>query len=135
MANLMDRWLNWDETPDLALDVIEQPDALIVKASLPGFSEKDIDVSVRGDQLVIAAKAETASEQEGVRWYMRERRSQQYYRTLPIPAELRDKPANAELENGVLTIRLLKRKPGPLEALKSTVKRILPLPRETRLKA
>ncbi len=133
MTRYLADWLNdwflgtWlDERDNLALDVIEQPDALVVKASLPGFQAKDIDVSVRGNRLVICATHEAPAEWQDARWHVQERRFQQFYRELSLPEELKDRPAEAELENGVLTIRIPKKNPGPLAGLKGMVKRILP---------
>jgi HSP20 family protein len=78
----IDRLLDWawSESPfgdwdadNLPVDVLETPEALIVKASLPGFEEKDIDVSVKGDWLQITARHQSQSERRDVRWHIQER--------------------------------------------------------------
>ncbi len=125
-------------THDLAVDVIEDDEAVTVVADLPGFDDDDIDVELRDDALSIAATreeettvsvgdGETADENpdedteesdvvpdEGaVRYHRRERRTHSVSRRVPIPAAVERDGASASYDGGVLTVTLPKRsEPG-----------------------
>lgn len=90
----------------LGVDISETDSELIVRASLPGFAEDEIDVQLH--QGVLAIKAEhTASEaREDERYHRRERRWATLSRRLALPGVLHDADVNAELRNGVLTLRI-----------------------------
>lgn len=90
----------------LGVDISETDSELIVRASLPGFAEDEIDVQLH--QGVLAIKAEhTASEaHEDERYHRRERRWATLSRRLALPGVLHDADVNAELRNGVLTLRI-----------------------------
>jgi HSP20 family molecular chaperone IbpA len=50
----------------------------------------------------------------------------EYRREIRLPEELKGRHASTELANGVLTVRLPKANPGPLEGIRIAAKRILP---------
>ena len=115
---------------DLAVDVIEDDEAITVVADLPGFDEDDIDVEIHDDTLSIAATREEETEisvgdegdeasDEGVdgasageadvRYHRRERRTRSLSRRVPIPAPVEVDGASASYDGGVLTVTLPKR--------------------------
>ncbi len=51
----------------LRVDVCETPEALTIKADLPGVEQKDVDISITGDEITISAekKSETSEENGG----------------------------------------------------------------------
>ncbi len=90
----------------LGVDISETDAELIVRASLPGFSEDEIDIQLH--QGVLSIKAEHASSEadEDERYHRRERRWATLSRRLALPGVLHDADVNAELRNGVLTLRI-----------------------------
>jgi HSP20 family protein len=92
----------------LALDLIEQDDALIVKASVPGYKPEEIDISVVNDVLTIKGETKTEKKEEKPNFLMRERRFGMIHRTLRLPAAVEADKARAEFEHGVLTLTLPK---------------------------
>ncbi len=92
----------------LAVDVIENKDEVIVKASVPGIKPDELDITLTGDLLTI--KGETKSEEdikEGS-YVRKERRFGAFSRTLTLPTTVVSDKAKAEFENGVLTLTLPK---------------------------
>ena len=98
----------------LALDISETPEDLVVRASLPGFNKDDLTVEVHDGMLTINAKQDETVEEKDERFYRRERRVGSVSRTIALPTAVAEDNATAELDNGVLTLRLPKlRKDSP----------------------
>ena len=88
----------------LPLDVSEEDGKLVVRASLPGFTQDEIEVQVRDGVLSIAAEHAEEHEEEGARYYRRERRSGTVGRRISLSTAYADGEVEAELKDGVLTI-------------------------------
>lgn len=101
-------WLTPFDGNQLAVDVIENKDEVIVKASVPGIKPEEIDITLTGDQLTL--KGETKSEEniEEASYVRKERRYGAFQRTLTLPTAVVSDKARAEFENGVLTLILPK---------------------------
>lgn len=104
-------------TSAMLVDVVEADGDVVVSADLPGFEKSDIDVSVKGRQLRIAADRTTEAEDAGddddeTTYYRRERTRRSFSRSVPLPAEVDESGASAHYENGVLTVTLPKREAG-----------------------
>jgi HSP20 family protein len=98
-----------------ALDLSEDDQNLIVRATLPGFSKEDINVEVDEGVLTISAEHNEEKTQggEGERFYRRERRFGSVQRRIALPVPIQDEDASAELVDGVLTLRLPKVQKAP----------------------
>lgn len=105
------------ETPEV--DMYETDKEIVVKASLPGFSEDEIEVEERGGYLTIRAKREREEKRHGRTWLAERRQYGTWQRSLLLPHEVNVDKARAELSNGVLTVTLPKVRGG-----KSLIKRI-----------
>src|SRR5579884_1613369 len=72
------------------VDVAENDNAYLVRASLPGIKPEDIDVSVEGNMLTIRGETRTDQEQreQGQRWIRREHRDMAFYRTMTLPSSV-----------------------------------------------
>jgi HSP20 family protein len=94
---------------ELALDMYETDDNLVVEASLPGFKPDEVDISVEGSTLTIKGEHEEnrEEEQEG-KYHFRERRYGSFQRTVSLPADIKADEAEASFENGVLKLTLPK---------------------------
>ncbi len=108
-------WLGWPELgvtrfpgDNLAVDLVETDDALIVKASLPGVDPDSIQVEEQNGILTIRAKSQEEKEWGQAGWRVRERRMGVWQRSLRLPAEVRSEKAKAEYKDGVLTVTLPK---------------------------
>jgi len=96
-----------DTTPP-AIDIIERPDALVVKAELPGVEKDNIDISVQENRLTISGKIEQDKEEKKEDFYYSERSYTSYSRTVEMPCKVNAEKIKAHLKNGVLTVTLPK---------------------------
>jgi len=91
------------------LDMYEEDDNVIVKLNVPGYSEKDIEISVTGDSLKVTGKVkEEAEKKDKRRYYMMEIKEKSFTRTITLPTNVISDKAKAHFENGVLVITLPK---------------------------
>ena len=90
------------------LHVTEKDDAITVHAEVPGFSAKDLEVSLEAGRLTISGKKETKEEQKKGKTIYQEQRSEQLMRVIDLRAEIDSAKAAATLKNGVLEITIPK---------------------------
>ncbi len=94
------------------LDISGTEDEVVVKTELPGVPGRDVEVILRGNRLEIrGVKRETALP-AGARFLRLERAYGRFRRVVVLPAAVVPERARACLENGVLTVRLRRRKAG-----------------------
>ncbi|WP_042266903.1 Hsp20/alpha crystallin family protein [Paraburkholderia heleia] len=99
-----------NELSAIKLDVTENEKAYTVKAELPGVDKKDIDVKIDGNVVSIHAKVERKTEQkEGERVIRRERYSGSFARTFSLASDIDETTANAQYQDGVLSLTLPKK--------------------------
>jgi HSP20 family protein len=101
-----------DLRPDSAMltpvDLQETETEIVVKASLPGVKPEDIEIKVDQGVLTIRGESrEERDEKEGT-WHVRERRFGSVYRSMALPAPVKDDEADAKMTDGVLEIHLPK---------------------------
>ena len=110
-------------TATLALDVFESNQEVEVSASIPGVKPEDIDISVTGDMLTIKGEIleEKEEEKEGS-FHLRERRWGSFQRSIQLPTLVKTDKAQAEFENGVLTLRLPKVKEAMTKSIRIKAK-------------
>jgi len=92
----------------LPLDVAETEDDFVVKASLPGLRPEDVQITAIGDTLTIRGEMKTEEEKKDEHYHLRERRYGQFQRTVKLSSPISADKAQANFENGVLTLRLPK---------------------------
>lgn len=92
-----------------AFEVKETKDAFIFKADLPGVEEKDIEVTLTGDRIVVSGKRELEKREESDRFYTYERSYGSFSRAFTLPEGVNPDAVNADLKSGVLTLTLPKR--------------------------
>jgi HSP20 family protein len=90
------------------VDLSETEEEVIVKASLPGVKNEDLQISVTGDTLTIKGETQSDQEDKGHSFYRRERRFGTFQRSFALPAKVDADQADASFENGVLTLHLPK---------------------------
>jgi len=95
------------ELAGFPLDVLDENDHLVVKMNLPGVSAESVDISLEGTTLTLSAKLEDDAGNGG-RYLYRERPAGMVRRAITLPVRLSHEGTEANLENGVLTIRLNK---------------------------
>ena len=98
-----------------AISVAETIDAFEVTAELPGVDEKEINVSVDDNQLVISGEKKAESTKEEKDWHIEERSYGSFYRSMFLPFEPEEGAVEAHFDKGVLHLLIKK----PAKALKS----------------
>lgn len=100
----------------MPVDVSDDGKSVIVRATLPGFTKDQIEATVHDGVLtIVAQKADEAAGEgtgeSGEKFYRRERRVGSVARRFALPVPVLEKDAQAELRDGVLTLRLAKVQP------------------------
>jgi HSP20 family protein len=91
-----------------AVDVAEDENGYIVKASMPGVKPEDVEVTLQNNVLTIKGEAKEEKEVKEENYHVRERRYGSFVRSLTMPASVKAEQIEAKHENGVLTVRLPK---------------------------
>ena len=99
-----------------AINVAETKDAYEVTAELPGVDQKDINVSLEDNQLVISGEKNAESRKEEKDWHVEERSYGSFYRSISLPFEPEDGAVDAHFDKGVLHLTIKK----PAKAIKAT---------------
>ena len=105
--------LDEEELPsdNLAVDVFETQDHLVVKARTAGLSGKDLNVEVNKDGiLTIGGTLHGTDETDITGWHLSECYWGKFSRTIALPVPVKEKSAQASLKNGILTIAFEKEK-------------------------
>ena len=81
-----------------------------MKANVPGFKPEEVEILVSGETLTIQGETKQDLESNGdeAKYLIRERRVSSFSRSLTLPGKLEADQAEAEFENGVLTLTLPK---------------------------
>lgn len=94
-------------TPGPRIHLFDTGKALVVKADLPGLTEKDVQISLNQDVLTVSGERK-AEAPEGYLVHRKERNSVRFSRSFTLPSKVDPDKATAVLKNGVLTITLNK---------------------------
>jgi HSP20 family protein len=93
---------------DLALDMYETDNEVVVKMSVPGVKPDELQVEVTGNELTIKGEARSEEGSKERNYIRRERRYGKFTRTVILPDYVQADKASAEFEHGVLALRLPK---------------------------
>lgn len=91
------------------MEVSESDDRFTVRAEVPGYSAKELEIKIEPNLVSIAGKRESSKEQEdGGKKIQSERCCVQILRTIEVPSDIDTSKASATLKDGILTIELPK---------------------------
>jgi HSP20 family protein len=111
---------DWDEDNasapgQLAVDVFETKDTLVVKARTAGVNKADLDVSTADGMLTIRGTLSSGDESDVDQYHIQECYWGEFSRSIPLPVaimegkdEKGEEYTKAQLEDGVLTISFTK---------------------------
>ena len=100
------------------MNVSETDKAVQVTAELPGMEEKDIQISLERDVLLISGEKKSESEETGKNFHRVERSYGSFQRAIPLVSEVQEDKVDATFKNGILTITL----PKPPSSVKAAKK-------------
>jgi HSP20 family protein len=104
----------WKTEPEMArplfLKLYESEESLMVRAEVPGYTEKELNILCEPWRLVISGKKEAREEaktekKEEIPAHMEK---EQIYKSVKFPVEVRPEAAHATLKNGILEVTLPK---------------------------
>lgn len=104
---------NWEESEEdfpgqLAVDVYETEERLIVKARTAGVNKEDLDVSISDGILTISGTLSSGDDTDATNWHIQECYWGEFSRTLALPVAVKEEEVSAVLKDGVLTISFTK---------------------------
>lgn len=95
----------YDTVPgQLAVDVYETADKLVVKARTAGVNKNDLDVSIADGVLTISGTLSSGDDTAATQWHIQECYWGEFSRTLVLPVQVKEDEVEAVLKDGVLTI-------------------------------
>jgi len=100
-----DEWDEEETVPgQLAVDVYETKQKLVVKARTAGVNKNDLDVSISDNQLTIKGTLSSGSENGVENYFLQECYWGEFSRTIALPVPVKEDEIEALLKDGVLTI-------------------------------
>lgn len=100
-----DEWDEDDSVPgQLAVDVYETREKLVVKARTAGVNKSDLDVSISDNQLTIRGTLSSGTEDGVENYFLQECYWGEFSRTIALPVPVKEEEIEAMLKDGVLTI-------------------------------
>jgi HSP20 family molecular chaperone IbpA len=97
----------------LQVDLLENENEFQVHADLPGVEEKDLDITIENNHLVIKGHREKKDEMKNATEHRIERSYGSVQRSIRLPPNADQSSCNAHFDNGVLKISLTKVAPHP----------------------
>ncbi len=105
---------DWDEDEpvagQLAVDVYETKDRLVVKARTAGVNKADLDVSIADNTLSIRGTLSAGTDDEVENYFVQECYWGEFSRSIVLPIPVKEEEIEAVLKDGVLTISFTKLK-------------------------
>ena len=104
-----------------AVDIFETENDLVMTAEVPGIDEKDIEIKIEDNTLILKGARKFEKETKEENYHRIERSYGSFYRAFTLPNSIDPEKIQAEHENGVLKITMPKRtelKPRKVKILK-----------------
>ena len=100
---------NWEDEADdlmgqLAVDVFETEEELIIKARTAGVNKEDLDVSISDGILTVSGTLSSGDDTDATNWHIQECYWGEFSRTVALPVPVKEDEAQASLKDGVLSI-------------------------------
>lgn len=112
---------DWDEEDSvpgqLAVDVYETREKLMVKARTAGVNKSELDVSISDNQLTIKGSLNAGNEDGVENYFLQECYWGEFSRTIALPVPVKEEEIEAILKDGVLTISFKKLKQDTIKKI------------------
>ncbi len=108
-AQVEEEWDEDDVVPgQLAVDVYETKEKLIVKARTAGVNKSELDVSISDNTLSIKGTLSAGTEENVENYFVQECYWGEFSRSIALPVPVKEEEIEAMLKDGVLTISFTK---------------------------
>ncbi len=111
-------WPASEEEGELAIDLCETKDELILQAAIGGVNINEIDISITNDMITIRGERSREGKDKIDKFYYNECFWGPFSRSLILPQEINADKAKASIKNGLLSIYL----PKLIKTKKKTLK-------------
>ena len=101
-------WPSSEEEGELAVDLCENKDDLILQAVIGGVEISELDISITNDMITVRGERKRESKDKIEKVYYNECFWGLFSRSLILPQEINADKAKATIKNGLLTIHLPK---------------------------
>ena len=108
-SNTSDDFFEDTEVPgQLAVDVYQTKEDIFVVAPVPGVAKGDIDLSIVENTLTVRGKRSSSREVQEGDFFVQECYWGEFSRSIILPVQVKEERAEAELKDGMLTVRIPK---------------------------
>ena len=90
------------------VEIADDDESLIVRAEVPGFTPKDLEVKVEPSRLLIRGQSENTRQRSAGKTIYSECEKNQIFRVLILPTKVNPDKVTASLQQGVLQVTLPK---------------------------
>jgi HSP20 family protein len=104
------------------VDIYEDGEAVVIKAELPDIDQKDIEVKIESNTLILRGERKHDATVKKENYHRIERYYGTFQRTFALPATIEQEKVKASCDRGVLTIRLPKKDETKPKQIKVEVK-------------
>jgi HSP20 family protein len=113
-----DEWNEEDPVAgQLAVDVYETREKLVVKGRVAGVNKADLDVSISDNTLTIRGTLSAGNEEDVENYFLQECYWGEFSRSLVLPVPVKEEEIEAMLKDGVLTISFAKMKQDTIKKI------------------
>ena len=91
-----------------SVDIVEEPNAYVIKAELPEIEKKDVKVTVENGTLTISGERKFEREEKGKKYHRIERSYGSFARSFDLPDDADQEHVDAKFSNGMLTVNVTK---------------------------
>ncbi|MDX1624568.1 MAG: Hsp20/alpha crystallin family protein [Gemmatimonadota bacterium] len=117
----LDRWMDeamgsmqWERGENIrqwfpVTDISETEDHLMLRLEVPGLSHEDLKISVENNTLTVRGEKTQETSREDETFYRTERSYGSFERSFSLPNQFDHEDVHANLENGVLIVRVPRR--------------------------
>ncbi|MGI9027285.1 MAG: Hsp20/alpha crystallin family protein [Candidatus Saccharimonadales bacterium] len=113
-----DEWDEEDAVPgQLAVDVYETRERLVVKARTAGVNKHDLDVSISDNTLSVRGTLSAGNEEDVENYFVQECYWGEFSRSIALPVPVKEDEIEAVLKDGVLTVSFTKMKQDTIKKI------------------
>ena len=105
-----------------ACDLIDRGNHLLLRAEVPGLKKENLEISVDETSISLKGEITQSNEEKGETYYRSERTYGSFSRVIDLPAEVNPNQVDASLIDGILEVKLPKKKSSKAKKVEIKVK-------------
>ena len=123
MMNRMENedWPRYERQVIFPVDIKADDEAFVITALLPGVKADDLNIQITNENIVLQGELKFERDEKDT-YLLSELPTGRFYRTLTLPDALDANQAEAELKDGVLTLRVPKAEEAKPKSIKINMK-------------